>query len=172
MLLAWLSSCGTRHHHEPTWPGHLHPPAAPPVLPAGLGGRCSSVLPAPGSVPAIPGGFSSPTTPSPISQSCVPPSSARAGLVLSSFSSLSPSLNALCLLWRRGAGRAPLPPRCRGSPRQMGPGYECAHSEAPKRICWCPFHGEPLCAAPLRWDAPRVLPRLLSLPLQKKRKCL
>lgn len=56
------------------------------------------------------------------------------------------------------AGRAPLPPRSRGSPQQMGPGCECAHSEAPKRICWCPFHCEPLCAAPLRWDAPEFSP--------------
>lgn len=54
--------------------------------------------------------------------------------------------------------KSPLPPRSRESPRQMGPGYECAHSEAPKRICWCPFHCEPLCAAPLRWDAPEFSP--------------
>lgn len=89
----------------------------------------------------------------------LPPGSAAAWLGLSSFSSLSHSLNALCLLWRRGAGRAPLPAPAPGDPpRQMGPGYECARSEAPKRICWCPFHREPLCAAPLQWDAPEFYP--------------
>lgn len=126
-------------------------------------------------IPGDPGGFSSPTAPSPISQprqSCVPPllctGRARPFFLFMPFSLPECALLALAA----GAGRAPLPPRSRGSPRQMGPGYECAHSEAPKRICWCPFHCEPLCAAPLRWDAPRVLPRLLSLPLQKKRKCL
>lgn len=132
----WLSPCPPCSHLIPGDPGGLRTPTAP----------TKSAFPSPTSQPLSP------------AELRFPPVSARVWLGLSSFSSLSASLNALCLLWRRGAGRAPLPPRSRESPRQMGPGYECAHSEAPKRICWCPFHCEPLCAAPLRWDAPEFSP--------------
>lgn len=111
--------------------------------------------------PKLPSPFPHKRDPLPTASAALhlPPGSAPAWHGLSSFSSLSHSLNALCLLWRRGAGRAPLPLPAPGDPpRQMGPGYECAHSEAPKRICWRPFHCKPLCAAPLRWDAPEFSP--------------
>uniref|UniRef100_A0A669R2F7 Uncharacterized protein n=1 Tax=Phasianus colchicus TaxID=9054 RepID=A0A669R2F7_PHACC len=93
----------------------------------------------------------------------------------SSFSSLSHSLNALCLLWRCRAGRAPLPPRSWGSPptpSRWGRGCECARNEGPIRgFAGAPFIAR-LCVLLRCGGTPPSSPPALSLPLQKKRKCL
>lgn len=155
---------GCRHHSSAQGHQALTLPTSIPeegsprshLIPGGQGGASTCTAPAKA---ASPSPHKQDHLPTASAELHLPPGSAPAWHGLSSFSSLSHSLNVLCLLWRRGAGRAPLTPPAPGDPpRQMGLGYECAHSEAPKRICWRPFHCEPLSAAPLRWDAPEFSP--------------
>ena len=144
------------------------------------GSPCSHFIPSSAAMPAQPPGAAS-----------LPPASAPSLLPLwhpqsridrglcsgmarpfSSFSSLSHSLNALCLLWRRRAGRAPLPPRLGIPPSRWGWDCECARSEGPIRgFAGAPFIAR-LCVLLRCGGTPPSSPPALSLPLQKQRKCL
>lgn len=107
-------------------------------------------------------------SPLPAPQSCT----ARRGPAFLPFHPFSQPLNALCLLWRRRAGRAPLPltpPEPGDPPQQMGPGCECARSAGPIRgFAGAPFIARLCVLLRCAGTPPELSPGSLPFPSRRK----